>query len=61
MSKLSRIIGFFVVIGLLTSCTAPAKIVRHPKPDDYSELNVYTQPPTGAILDPKALIDEIKR
>jgi len=46
MSKLYRTLVLFVVLVLVTSCTTPANIVRHPEPDDYSGFKVYTEPPT---------------
>ncbi len=46
MSRLHRTFILLVLMLLVASCTAPANIVRHPKPDNYSGFNVYTEPPT---------------
>jgi hypothetical protein len=57
MQNIYRTIVLFVLAVLVVSCVAPVidqpaplilpktQIVRHPEPDDYSGLNVYTEPP----------------
>jgi len=46
MSKLYRTVVLFVMVVLVVSCAAPANIVRHPEPDDYSGFNIYAELPT---------------
>jgi len=53
MSKLYRIVVLLVLVALVASCGGmpEVKIARHPAPDNYSALNVYTEPP---IYDPNS-------
>jgi len=53
MSKLYRIVVLLVLAALVASCGGmpEVKIARYPAPDNYSALNVYTEPP---IYDPNS-------
>ena len=53
MSKLYRIVVLLVIAALIVSCGGMpgVQIARHPAPDNYSSLNVYTEPP---VYDPNS-------